>query len=681
VKTVLKIALGFVLLGLLASAGLVVALKILYPPERIKAIAVSQLVKSLGREIKLAEASIGLGGVSLEKLEVSEVPNFAAGTAATLKSLSLKVDLRPLLFKREFRVKELALDGLSVHIVADKDGSMNVAKGTGKSDSPEAGGAVAPVVSLERLSVSDGSLRYEDKASGTKASVSGLSLTASGAGLAEPFPLALKSAVTLDGKKGEIDFEGTLDPKGANIDAAGVAIDALVLVWEGKRYSLAGTLKPLSAPAGKLTVGLPALEAGGVSIPALSGTLHAAVKNGLIALTRLDLKGDEAALKGSVVQTKSRWTLSGLAASLGGISATLDGTYAEAGIDLRLRADELDLEKARRWVPALKEMNAAGTASVDLKAKGRTDSPALEGKLRLANAALNASGQALTGLNGRLSFTPETADAALKGALNGAAFDAQLAARGYRTNRPKIELTGTLAKLDLSKLPESSAAKDEAAPKQDGGKESPASLKTLVDAKGSLTIGAIVHPRFQASKTTMLWDLREIGSDLSSLDGTVSFSVGAGKFEDLKQLGASNGLVKVVLLPIMIIQKVAGLVKVPLFPNFDKVDFKEIVGDYSVQNGRMTVKKSHLDSSAAFVTMAGSADLGKEALNLKVDAKLSGALKAPIAFQITGTISDPKVKLDAASVLKQPEVNKALEQGKDLLKKQGEQLLKGLFGR
>ena len=79
--------------------------------------------------------------------------------------------------------------------------------------------------------------------------------------------------------------------------------------------------------------------------------------------------------------------------------------------------------------------------------------------------------------------------------------------------------------------------------------------------------------------------------------------------------------------------------------------------------------------------MAGSADLGKEALNLKVDAKLSGALKAPIAFQITGTISDPKVKLDAASVLKQPEVNKALEQGKDLLKKQGEQLLKGLFGR
>ena len=57
----------------------------------------------------------------------------------------------------------------------------------------------------------------------------------------------------------------------------------------------------------------------------------------------------------------------------------------------------------------------------------------------------------------------------------------------------------------------------------------------------------------------------------------------------------------------------------------------------------------------------------------KIGLKLSG----PLAFFITGDFNDPKVKLDSASILKQPGVEKATDE----LLKQGEKLLKGLFKR
>ena len=42
-------------------------------------------------------------------------------------------------------------------------------------------------------------------------------------------------------------------------------------------------------------------------------------------------------------------------------------------------------------------------------------------------------------------------------------------------------------------------------------------------------------------------------------------------------------------MPVIILQKVAKYVKVPLFPRFDNVDFKEITGAYTFTKGMMKV--------------------------------------------------------------------------------------------
>jgi AsmA protein len=618
VKLWAKILLGFIAAGVIAVAGAVVALKVLFPPERIKEIAVKKLVSELGREIKLAEASIGLGGVSLKKLEVSEVPNFKAGTAATLESLSLKVDWHPLIVEKEFRVTELFVDGLALSVVAREDGSLNLgdkpkntAGKAGKPTRPATArpspspkrpdhAAGAPKFSLDRLEVTNGSIRYKDLKNKTEASVSGLGIAASDVGFSDPFELDLGAQFDYGGKKGRLDFAGTLDPRSGDLEQAGVAIKGLQLLWEGKQYNLAGELRPASAPKGLLTVKLPPLEAGGVSIPMLQGSLKASYTGGLLALRGLDLRGDGASLSGDVLQTRTGWKLSGVNAALEGFSIRLDGSYAETDLDLRLRSEKVDLKAARRWAKALAEAKAEGAASIDLVLKGPPSAPAVSGAAGLTQASFASSGQTLSELDGKVNFTPKRVDATLDGKLNGSPLDVNFSASGYRGNRPKIALRGTLAKLDLEKFlqtkktsPGTSA--DETA--GESGKEKEPS-KTYIDAEGSIEIGSIAHPQFNASTTTMNWDLRRLGDDLSKLDGKVAFRVGEGKFDDLKKLGAASPAAKIVLLPLIIIQSVSG---VPLLPNFDNVTFTEIVGDYAIAKGLMTVNKSHLDANVAHV--------------------------------------------------------------------------------
>jgi len=679
-KTWQKVLLGFFVGGVLVVIGGVVTLKILFPPERIKEMAIAQLVEALGREIKLAEASIGLGGIELGDLQISEEPNFAAGTAASIKSLSVSVDWHPLIVDKEVHVTDLSIDGLALNVIVKKEKPSKKNKtGPSKKESKEKTDEI-PDFLLAKVSVTNGKIDYRDENTGTKASVSNLDLTTTEATLSKPFPLSLTADFSYDKTLGSIDFKGKVDPKKGEFEKMGSVIESLALVWDGKKYKLSGELKPFSAPSGDLAVSLPAMEAGGVNIPALNGTVHTGYKNELLSLKNLNLKGDNASLKGSVLQTKAGWKLSKLAAKLDGLSVTLDGTYTETALDLRVRSTKMDLKAARKWALPLKEMNALGTASIDLKAEGKPDAPNLSGNVTLANASLTASEQTLSKLNGDLAFTPKKLDAALKGALNGSAFDIKLGAIGYNSLHPKITLNGTLAKLDLTKLPKSKSTQTAPAEGNETSKKKEPVSKTLTDAKGSISIGSIEHPRFKAGKTSMRWDLQGIGHNLSKLNGTVTYNVGAGKFDDLKQLGESNSMVKIVLLPIMIIQKVAGLVKIPLFPNFDKVDFSEIVGDYSIRKGLMTVKKSHLKASISNVTMTGKADLGKDKLDLRVNAQIA-RVKTPVAFKVLGSMADPSVKLDTAAILKQPEVNKALKKGEEILRKQGEQLLKGLFGR
>ena len=131
-----------VLAGALAVLVLAAALALrhFFPPERIKAVALAKLEAALGREVRIDSVSLGLRGLRLEGLEISEAPDFRAGVFVKAQSVLARWDLRALL-RRRVAVSEVALDDFECNLVKDAQGRLNAAT-IGPSTKP--GQAPAP---------------------------------------------------------------------------------------------------------------------------------------------------------------------------------------------------------------------------------------------------------------------------------------------------------------------------------------------------------------------------------------------------------------------------------------------------------------------------------------------------------------------------------------------------------
>ena len=330
--------------------------------------------------------------------------------------------------------------------------------------------------------------------------------------------------------------------------------------------------------------------------------------------------------------------------------------------------------------PVLAVYGVRGKVSLDLRVTGPMSAPVLAGSGKVAGLSASAPGLALTNGAIELSFDPSQAKAKLTGKLGQGALDIAVQALNY-SKAPDVRVDGKLSALDLTAWAKAQAAAPSpgAGPPTRGAAEAPKSAQPPLKTSGKLDIGPITHPNFRTQAARVDWALTGIAPDLAKLSGRASLNVGAGALEDLSLLAAKSQIARIALFPFVVLQKTAGLAKIPLLPGFDRVSFKEITGDYTFENGVMTVKESHMDSSAAYVTTTGSADLARDRLDLRIAAKVGGVMQGkiagPLAFCVRGSMSNPEVKADVASILNQPAVNQAVNQAVE----QGKKLLKGLF--
>src|SRR3990167_5054273 len=82
-KTFLKILGVCLILFALVLAAAPFILKKYFPPEKIRELVVSNAGKSLGRQVRLGDVSFSLlKGLTLKNLDISEYPDFSAGTFA-----------------------------------------------------------------------------------------------------------------------------------------------------------------------------------------------------------------------------------------------------------------------------------------------------------------------------------------------------------------------------------------------------------------------------------------------------------------------------------------------------------------------------------------------------------------------------------------------------------------------
>lgn len=706
-----------------------------YPPERIRELALAELEPALGRKLRIQSVRLGLRGVKLGGVEVSEAPDFSAGTFLKAERIAAGWSLRALL-ERRLAVSEVSLSGFECRLVKDSKGVLNAASLGRPASKPEApapppakapppekgkpapepakpppAGAkeeAGPAVSISRLSAEGGTISYKD-AAGLSAKLRDLRALVTDFRPGAEFPVELSFAFEAANKgakhAGSLSGEALLkpDPKGGT----GVAIRSLRLKADGAEAKLKGEL--LAAADGALNLKFAPLE---LSKAGSKAELEGTVSRSAAGAVKLSAKGLLPELTSARLKELGADVPDGLALPAGRLSAELSyaGERVDLGLlslvlgeakldvrgsaklgavtalDLRLKTADLPLETLQPVAPALALYAVRGRATLDLAVKGDSAAPVVSGEGKVAGLAARAAGLPLDGASLDLKFDPKQAKLALKGKLGGSDLTLELDARDYSAS-PDLRVEGRLAGLDLGTL---TAAKGRAAPApesappgpapQEGGEgkakpaEPPAKAKKAAAAKssGKFSIGPIKHPNFQASSADFSWNLTGLEPGLARLNGKANLKVGGGKLDDLRNLVSKSQIAKIALLPFVVLQKTAGLVRLPLFPAFDKVNFKEITGDYAFENGVMTVKESHMDSSAGYVTTTGTADLARDRLDLRIAAKVGGLLQGkvagPLAFFVRGSLSDPQVKPDVAAIIKQPGVEQVLEGGKKLLK-------------
>lgn len=338
-----------------------------------------------------------------------------------------------------------------------------------------------------------------------------------------------------------------------------------------------------------------------------------------------------------------------------------------------LKAEIKSLAKLAAVAPDLtKDYSPGGKASAKLDFS-YDKKPAAKGMAELTGAGASFAGRALSGMNGRVDFTLDSASGGLEGRLDGEALKLTFKGRDF-ARHPKAEFDLRLAKLVLTDLPA-------AAPAPAGKKPAPggAAAQDFMDLTGKAEIGAVDHPNFKCGPVSARLDLRNISEDLKGLDGSASFTAGPGKLSELYALAARHKAAKVALYPLLALQKASKLVKGLNLPDFNNVDFEVIEGDYAFTKGVMKLNKSAMTASVADVASTGAIDLPAEKLDLRVSTTLkkgSGlTLGVPLAMTVKGQLANPSVKPDVKALAGQPAVKKAL----DRLAPEGSKLLKNLF--
>lgn len=155
-----------VVLVLLPVAGMVAA-KAMFPPERLREIAEPQLERRIARDVELGDVSLKVFptiAIRLTDVRIGNPPEgFSDQPAVHMDALDLRLELLPLVLRREFRLSQVRLVAPLVRYEVAADGSNNLT-GLLASDTaaaPEAADARAGSnFDIEDLVVVEGALVY-----------------------------------------------------------------------------------------------------------------------------------------------------------------------------------------------------------------------------------------------------------------------------------------------------------------------------------------------------------------------------------------------------------------------------------------------------------------------------------------------------------------------------------------
>lgn len=443
--------------------GAWVALAVLMPPARVRAVVSEALAKGLRREVRFADAGLSLWPpvrLVVVRPELAEPGGFAQGAAFAAERLSLDLEVWPLL-SRQVVVKRLAIEEPALHVVLRADGSTNL----DSLGAPAEPGAAAPAMDLDlrEFEVRDGRVLIDDlrasrrttldvstrmslaaRGGGQQVSTAGtttLSGVASGpltAARAQDLSQAFAGLVftlehrgAFDGDRQRLALEslglkfgstelaltGVVDEPGpkARLDlrATGQRVDVAELL----RWASQADAKALEGISGRGTLAFDVAVRGalpqrtGDAPPALAGTIT--LRDGAFKYAQAPVGVEQ--MRADVRLAPDSVMVQNVAARVSGqpVRAQLTATrFRDPIVQFAVQGD-IDLAAIAPLV-ATKGTELSGRAAVDVRGAGRSNDPGaiqLQGQARLADVRVRADGlpKPVEGINGTLEFADDRA--------------------------------------------------------------------------------------------------------------------------------------------------------------------------------------------------------------------------------------------------------------------------------
>ncbi len=660
-KVCFKIAVVLVILAVAAF----VALRVMFPPEKLKAMALEYAKTNLQREITFDDVSLNLVGVTLDNFAISENTTFQNGTFAKADKLVVKIALKPL-FQKRIEISTVQLDGLDINVVKNADGTFNFDTLIPASDpnaaaqeSTASDGSAAFVLLADKIAANNCSFSYKDLQTGMNAAINNLNLEINQFDMAEPFDVNINFTTAFQQKNGpavSVPLNIALRVFLANLDMANayVTVNDISASYKTVKFQLTGGVRDFTAPQMDLS-------------GTLSGINNQIFSDFLPDLPNFALPVINMTVKAAANLANSTATISEAKLSVMNSALSAYGTVGWNGpaptyaMNANLTTDLGEIVQMTDTVAGFKP---AGVITGAFKATDKNNGQDVSGTVTFKNISAMYDPFTVSELNGTVTIASldNISTNLITGLLNGEKFTTSLSYQNIK-DVMNIVLNLDLAKFTMPALPASTTQTtvpaDQTATTETAA-TAPAAAKTsgpemLMNIKANVNVGPIDVPYFRADGFSLTANLTDVSETMTKANGQVSFKLQPGAITDLDTFVKDNKIVKILLLPITIVRRVAAALNVELFPVQENTHKGEIAytngeGVYTFTNGVMNIDKTVFNSQVTDINGSGTINFFTQALDMKVSATILTS-QTPVVIKIGGTMDNPSGKLDVLSTV------------------------------
>jgi AsmA protein len=361
----------------------------------------SSLNSALNRKVDIGNIRLSIlsGGVTVENVSISDDPSFNTGPFLKAKSLSVNLELLPLIFSRAIHVTGLTIDEPSVTLLRSQTGwnfstlgaSQTQTKSASAATSSSASSSSSPDLSIRSFSLKNGTMVVGNTGANAKSrTYDQVNIKASDLSYTTQFPFELTARTPGNGSLKLAGKAGPLNPQ----DSATTPVNASVEVKNLDMKST-GFIDPSAGIAGLLD---------------FSGTLnsdgHTATSNGKIIATHLQLvPAGSPAGQPVDVDYEATYELKPQTGQLrrgnvhiGKATADLSGNFNNSGavatVQMKLNGQNMPASDLESVLPALGLTLPSGaslkqgTLNANLAINGPVDKLVTTGPVNLSNAKL-----------------------------------------------------------------------------------------------------------------------------------------------------------------------------------------------------------------------------------------------------------------------------------------------------